>query len=71
VIEPMETHFKSQKSKKKSMALNLRFPHLISTATPFKHMNFSQNGNKWSFIESKNKIIAISTFIFGVLIKNK
>jgi hypothetical protein len=37
------------------MRLNLRFSHLISTATPFKHMHLSRNGNKRSSIESKNK----------------
>jgi hypothetical protein len=37
------------------MRLNFRFPHLTSTATPFKHLNFSRNGNKRSSIESKNK----------------
>jgi hypothetical protein len=53
----METHFKYPFKKKetKSMGLNLRFSHLTSTATPFKHMNLSQNGNKRSSIESKNK----------------
>jgi hypothetical protein len=37
------------------MGLNLRFYRLTSTATPFKHMNFSQNGNKRSNIEIKNE----------------
>jgi hypothetical protein len=46
----METHFNG---------LNLRFSHLTSTATPFKQMNFSRNGNKRSSIESKNKGIAV------------
>jgi hypothetical protein len=41
------------------MGLSLRFSHLTSTATPFKHMNFSQNGNKRSSIESINKRIAV------------
>jgi hypothetical protein len=56
----METHLKSplrKKVKKKLMGLNLRFSHLTPTATPFKHMNFSRNGNKQSSIESKNKEI--------------
>jgi hypothetical protein len=44
-----------EKKLKKSMGLNLRFPHLTSTATPFKHMNFSRIRNKWSCIESKTK----------------
>jgi hypothetical protein len=39
----------------KSIELNLRFSHLTSTATPFKHMNFSRNGHKRSSIESINK----------------
>jgi hypothetical protein len=37
--------------------MQLRFSHLTSTATLFKHMNFSRNGNKRSSIESKNKEI--------------
>jgi hypothetical protein len=37
------------------MGLNLRFTHLTSTATPFKHMKFSRNGNKRSSIEIKYK----------------
>jgi hypothetical protein len=37
------------------MGLNLRFSHLTTAATPFKHMNFSRKGNKRSPIESKNK----------------
>jgi hypothetical protein len=55
----METHFKSplKKKVKKSMELQLRFSHLTTIATPFKHMNFSRNGNKWNSIESKNKRI--------------
>jgi hypothetical protein len=32
-----------------------RFSHLTSTATLFKYMIFSRNGNKQSSIESKNK----------------
>jgi hypothetical protein len=69
-----------KKKKKKSMVLNLRFSNLTSTATPFKHVNFSRNGNKRSSINSKNKGIAvfkyqqwlnvISTLAFGVLMKN-
>jgi hypothetical protein len=34
------------------MGLNLRFSHLTSTTTPFKHMYSSRNGNKRSYIES-------------------
>jgi hypothetical protein len=62
------------------MWLNLRFFHLTSTATQFKYMNFSRNGNERSSIKCKNKGIAvnkyeewlnvISTLIFGVLMKN-
>jgi hypothetical protein len=37
------------------MELQLRFSHLTTIATPFKHMNFSRNGNKGNSIESKNK----------------
>jgi hypothetical protein len=37
------------------MGLNLGTSHLTSTATLFKHMNFSLNENKRSSIESKNK----------------
>jgi hypothetical protein len=58
------------------MGLNLGFSHLTSSATQFKHMNFSRNGNIWSSIESKNKGIAVikyqewlnvrSTLVFGV-----
>jgi hypothetical protein len=61
------------------MVLNLRFSNLTSTATPFKHVNFSRNGNKRSSIKSKNKGIAvfkyqkllnfISTLAFGALMK--
>jgi hypothetical protein len=40
---------------KKSMGLFLRYTNLTSTATPFKYMDFSRNGNKRSSIESKNK----------------
>jgi hypothetical protein len=40
------------------MGLNLRFSHSTLTETPFKHMNFSRNGNKRSSIESRNKGIA-------------
>jgi hypothetical protein len=77
----METHFKSSMNKKvkKSIKLNLRFLHLTSTATPFKHMNFIRNGNKRSSIEIKNKGIAvinyqewlnvILTLLFGVLMQ--
>jgi hypothetical protein len=41
------------------MGLNLRFSHLTSTTTPFKHMNLNRNGNKRSFMESKYDGIAV------------
>jgi hypothetical protein len=44
------------------MDVILRFYHLTPTATPFKHMNFNRNGNKRSFIESKNKGIAVMKY---------
>jgi hypothetical protein len=54
IVEPMKTHFKFL-LKKQSMGFILRFSHLTSTATPFKHMNFSRSRNQRSFVESKNK----------------
>jgi hypothetical protein len=63
------------------MELILRFYHLTSTATPFKHMKCNRNGNKRSSIESENKGIAdmkyqeglnvISTLVFGTHTKIK
>jgi hypothetical protein len=50
LLIPEKSHVNPQ-----SMRLNLRFSHLTSTATLFKHMNYSRNGNKRSSIESKNK----------------
>jgi hypothetical protein len=41
------------------MRLNLRFSHLTSTATPFKHKNISKNENKRNSIEIQNKGIAV------------
>jgi hypothetical protein len=40
---------------KKINGLNIRFSHLTSTGNTFKHMNFSQNENERSSIESNNK----------------
>jgi hypothetical protein len=79
-IEKKKKKKKLRKSKKKnSMGLNLRFSHLTSTSAPFKHMNFSRNGNKRSSIKSKNKDIAVikfqewlnvmSTLVFDVLMQ--
>jgi hypothetical protein len=44
-----------KKKVKKSLGLNLRFSHLTSTATSFKHMNFSGNGKNGVPLKLKTK----------------
>jgi hypothetical protein len=49
------------------MGLNLGFFHLTPTANPFKHMNFSRNGNKRIPFKLKIKELVIEWLLLKLL----